>query len=60
MLLSQKIKMATYSVKNKKDFRRHLGLSPHFEFLAWQNLFYVIIDMATYQKMRIFHSAVSS
>jgi hypothetical protein len=35
MLPSQKIKMAAYSVKNKKTFRRHLGLSRHFEFLVF-------------------------
>jgi hypothetical protein len=35
MLSSQKIKMAAYSVKNKKYFR--LGLSRDFEFLAWQH-----------------------
>jgi hypothetical protein len=28
--------MAAYYVKNKKCFRRHLGLSRHFDFLAWQ------------------------
>jgi hypothetical protein len=31
MLPSQKIKMAAYSVKNKKGFCSHLG------FLAWQH-----------------------
>jgi hypothetical protein len=30
MLPSHKIKMASYYVKNKKCFRRHLGLSRHF------------------------------
>jgi hypothetical protein len=37
MLPSKKLKMAAYSVKNKKCFRRYLGLSHHFEFLAWQH-----------------------
>jgi hypothetical protein len=29
-------KMAADYVKNKKCFRRHLELSRHFDFLAWQ------------------------
>jgi hypothetical protein len=32
-----KIKMAAYSVKIKKGFRRHLELSRHYEFFAWQH-----------------------
>jgi hypothetical protein len=34
MLLSHKIKMAAYYVKNKKCFRRRVGLSRHFDFLV--------------------------
>jgi hypothetical protein len=45
MLQSQKIKMAAYSVKIKKCFSRHLGLSRHFEFLAWQHCFYFFIAL---------------
>jgi hypothetical protein len=33
MLPSHKIKMAAYYVKNKKCFRRHLGLNRHFDLL---------------------------
>jgi hypothetical protein len=40
LLPSNKIKMAAYYVKNKKCFRRHFGLSRHFDFLAWQQFFY--------------------
>jgi hypothetical protein len=40
MLPSHKIKMAAYYVKNKKCFRFHLGLSRHFDFLAWQQHFF--------------------
>jgi hypothetical protein len=58
MLASLKIKMVAYYVKNKKCFRRHLGLSRHFDFLTCQQLFYYIIRTTTYQKMRKFHSAV--
>jgi hypothetical protein len=32
MLPSHKINMAAYYVKNKKCFRRHLGLSRNFDF----------------------------
>jgi hypothetical protein len=39
MLPSQKIKMAANYVKNKKYFRRHLGLSRHLDFFAWQHCF---------------------
>jgi hypothetical protein len=42
MLPSHKIKMAAYYVKNKW-FRRHLGLSRHFDFLAWQQFYYFYI-----------------
>jgi hypothetical protein len=35
MLPSHKIKMAAYYGENEKCFRRHLGLSHRFEFLAW-------------------------
>jgi hypothetical protein len=45
MLPSHKIKMAAYYVKNKKSFRRHLGLSRHFVFLAWQLCFYFYIAL---------------
>jgi hypothetical protein len=49
MLPSQKIKMAANYVKNKKYFRRHIGLSRHFElsrhFLAWQQCFYFYIAL---------------
>jgi hypothetical protein len=45
MLPSHKIKMAAYYVKNKKCFRRHSGLSRHFDFLAWQQCFYFIIAL---------------
>jgi hypothetical protein len=57
MLLSHKIKMAAYYVKNKKCFRRHLGLSLHFDFfnLATMFLFLHSIRTATYQKIRTFH-----
>jgi hypothetical protein len=44
ILPSKKIKMAAYSVKNKKCFRLHLGLRRHFKFLAWQHLFYFSIS----------------
>jgi hypothetical protein len=37
MLPSKKIKMVAYSVKNKKCFRRHLGLSRHFDLVVWQH-----------------------
>jgi hypothetical protein len=47
MLPSNNIKMAAYYVKNKKCFRRHLGLSCHFIFLAWQQC---SIRTTTYQK----------
>jgi hypothetical protein len=43
MLPSHKIKMAAYYVKNKKCFRRHLGLSRHFDCLAWQQCFYFYV-----------------
>jgi hypothetical protein len=36
------IKMAAYYVKNKKCFRHLLGLSRHFDFLAWQQCFYFV------------------
>jgi hypothetical protein len=55
MLPSHKIKMAAYYVKNKKWFRRHLGLSCHFDFLAWQqflklDFFALVINSSTIQK----------
>jgi hypothetical protein len=45
MLPSHKIKMAVYYVKHKKYFRRHLGLSRHFDFLAWKQCFYFYIAL---------------
>jgi hypothetical protein len=57
MLPSHKIKMAPY-VKNKKCFSLHLGLSRHFDFLAWQFLFLNSFRTTTYQKMRTFQSVV--
>jgi hypothetical protein len=41
MLPSQKIKMAAYYAKKKKCFRRHLGLSRHFDFFAWKQFFVI-------------------
>jgi hypothetical protein len=60
MLPNHKIKMAAYYVKNKKCFRRHLGLICIL-ILAWQQCFYFYIlalELPTYQKMRTFYSAV--
>jgi hypothetical protein len=34
MLPSHKNIMAAYNVRNKKSFRRHIGLRRHFDFLA--------------------------
>jgi hypothetical protein len=45
MLINQRIKMATYYVKNKNCFQRHLGLSRHLDFLAWQHSFYFYISL---------------
>jgi hypothetical protein len=45
-------------VKNKKCFSLHLGLSRHFDFLAWQFLFLNSFRTTTYQKMRTFQSVV--
>jgi hypothetical protein len=45
------IEMVAYYVKNKKCFRRHLGLSRHFDFSAWQHCFhFFIISATTYKK----------
>jgi hypothetical protein len=41
VLPSQKIKLAANHLKNKKRFRRHIGLSHHFDFLAWQYRIYL-------------------
>jgi hypothetical protein len=37
--------MAAYYVKNEKCFRRHLGLSRHFDFSACQQCFYFFIAL---------------
>jgi hypothetical protein len=37
MLPHHKIKMAANFVKKKKKNHRHLGLSHHFDFLAWKH-----------------------
>jgi hypothetical protein len=37
--------MAAYYVKNKKINRRHLGLSRHIDFSAWQPCFYFYIAL---------------
>jgi hypothetical protein len=43
MLPSEKIIMAANYMNIKKGFRRHLGMSHHFDFLAWQHCFYIYI-----------------
>jgi hypothetical protein len=47
MLPSHKIKIASYYVKNKKCFRRHLGISHHLDLLASQQCFLYIIKIYT-------------
>jgi hypothetical protein len=37
--------MAAYYVKNKKCFRRHVGLSRHFDFFVWQQCFHFYIAL---------------
>jgi hypothetical protein len=37
--------MAAFYVNNKICFRRHLGLSHHFDFFNWQQFFYFYIAL---------------
>jgi hypothetical protein len=56
MLPNHKIKMAAYYVKNIKNFRCHLGLSRHFDFLAWQQCFcfYIALELQHIKKCEHF------
>jgi hypothetical protein len=55
MFTSHKNKMAAYYVNSKKCFRRHIGFSRHFEFLAWQLCFYLNFQEKVFPKKIFFY-----